>query len=87
MTSSDQFEVRYAEDGDQYTVWVYTYGGTQVSGGLTMTRPKWLEDILTVAVVGGHLREVDAPPPSRLFWCYVDHDMKLLGFHDETFND
>jgi len=62
-----------------------------ISGAITHTgplsggsgpMPAWLESIITVARIGGHLWETDRPPPEHIVWFRVDDDKQLIEFVD-----
>lgn len=81
MGTLKTFDLRYAEDDDgDFSAWIYRGDGTQVLRGTMTQRPDWLVRIADLATVGGHLEEVDAPPPTRLFWCVIDTDGNLIRF-------
>lgn len=44
----------------------------------------WLERILATAVVGGHLKRVNQPPPDAIVWFTTDLDNNLLTFLELT---
>lgn len=77
------FDMRYAEEADTFSAWVYRDIGTQVLRGTMTQRPDWLVRIADLATVGGHLENVAVPPPERLFWCTIDDEHNLVRFSFE----
>ena len=48
--------------------------------GAAGTEPQWLQDILTVARVGGHCMDIPRPPPDLIVWFRVNPDFTLVDF-------
>lgn len=44
------------------------------------TMPVWLQEIVSVAKVGGHIIDFDHPPPSALVWFSTDEAGNLITF-------
>ena len=72
-------EYRYEEKAGH---WLLTHWGVQTTEGAVGDWPKWLADILAVAVIGGHIAKVPAPPPENILWFDTDESNHLLRFRD-----
>lgn len=86
--------IRYAEDGDQYTVWFFGHDrhGNPIQqrenskqGGAIEFRPEWLTRIVDAGLIGGHMECPPHPPPNKILWAYIDDEYNLVSF--QTFND
>jgi hypothetical protein len=71
-------EIRYQEDGDKWSAITYTASGNSRSEGLVGYQPAWLQLILDVAKMGGHLTRLRDGPPDHLLWVTIDDDNNLL---------
>lgn len=72
-------EFRYQESGDEWHVSIYNYGhDTEHMGGRQGQQPAWLQIVLDIATVGGHMPPMRDGPPDRLLWAKIDADNKLL---------
>lgn len=76
----DMYECRYEERGLDYTLKKWRDGHEEASRGLVTDLPDWLSRIRDVAIVGGHLRKVNVPPPDNIVWFTTDDDGNLLNF-------
>lgn len=52
------------------------------SGGNPGTQPKWLRDIVEVAIVAEAFQEVPHPPPLRVLWFELDDNGDFLKFRN-----
>lgn len=75
---SDEIEVRYQEDGDKWSAITYNNGNNSRSEGWVGYQPAWLQLILDVAKMGGHLTRLRDGPPDHLLWVTIDDDNNLL---------
>jgi hypothetical protein len=71
-------EVRYLEDGDMWHTTTYNNGNTSHNDGRLGQQPAWLQLILDVAKVGGHLKPLHQGPPDAILWFDIDKDFNLL---------
>jgi hypothetical protein len=82
-----KYECRYEERENSFRAEVY-YAGTGSSHvsfrGHLHNRPNWLIELSNVLRVGGHLEELQAPPPDRVVWVTLDEDFKLVGVNMST---
>ena len=77
-------EYRYEERYGEYALKCW-HEGTEVSWrGELDSRPEWLERILDLALVGGHLKRIHQPPPDAIVWFTTDLDNNLLTFLELT---
>jgi len=77
--NNDPREIRYQEAGGEWQMSIYSYGNpTKHEEGMLGTQPAWLQLILDVAKVGGHMPPMRDGPPERLLWAKIDDDNKLL---------
>ena len=74
------YECRYEERDGDYTLKRWRGGHEVASRGLVTDLPDWLEQIRSVARVGGHLKRVSVPPPDNIMWFTTDDDGNLLNF-------
>lgn len=77
---NDMYECRYEERDGDYTLKRWRDGHEEASRGLIQDIPDWLEQIRSVAMVGGHLKRVTVPPPDNIMWFTTDDDGNLLNF-------
>jgi hypothetical protein len=77
-------EYRYEERCGMYHLKCWQDGNEASWRGEIAARPDWLERILTTAVVGGHLKKVNAPPPDAIVWFTTDLDNNLITFLELT---
>lgn len=73
---------RYAERGDTFLLETYGKGGKTTLSGRTEDAPEWLANIVTVAKVGGYLKEVDVGPPDRILWFITNDNGDLVRLTD-----
>ena len=71
-------EVRYQEHGSMWSTITYTTDGNSRNDGKLGSQPAWLQLILDVANIGGHLPPLRDGPPDRLLWFTIDEDFNLL---------
>ena len=71
-------EVRYQENGDMWSTLFYSNGDTSRNDGRLGTQPAWLQRIVDVARVGGHLQPLREGPPYVILWFTIDHSFNLL---------
>ena len=76
----DMYECRYEERNGEYLLKRWRDGHETSSRGFLYALPDWLEKIRSVAIVGGHLRKVNVPPPDNIIWFTTDDDGNLLNF-------
>lgn len=74
----NELEVRYQEHGSMWSTITYTTDGNSRNDGHLGYQPAWLQLILDVAKVGGHLPPLRDGPPDRLLWFTMDSDNNLL---------
>jgi len=74
------YECRYEERDDDYTLKRWRDGHEEASRGFIQDLPDWLENIRSVARVGGHLKKVNVPPPDNIVWFTTDDDNNLINF-------
>lgn len=77
---NEMYECRYEERDGDYTLKRWRDGHEVASRGLVTDLPDWLEQIRSVARVGGHLKRVSVPPPDNIMWFTTDDDGNLLNF-------
>ena len=56
----------------------YTARGNSRNDGEMGSQPVWLQRILDVARVGGHLKPLNQGPPDAILWFKIDKDFNLL---------
>ena len=79
LTGGKMREFRYQEYEDEWMMSVYSYGNpTERTEGRLGQQPAWLQLILDVAKVGGHMPPMRDGPPDRLLWVTMDDDNNLL---------
>jgi hypothetical protein len=71
-------EVRYQEAEGMWYTTIYNNGDTSRNDGRLGTQPVWLQTILDVAKVGGHLKPLNQGPPDAILWFDIDKDFNLL---------
>ena len=84
MTTPNEREYRYEERHGAYMLKCWQDGNEASWRGELGSRPEWLERILTTAVVGGHLKRIQQPPPDAIVWFTTDLDNNLLTFLELT---
>jgi len=84
MTTPNEREYRYEERYGEYALKRWHQGVETSWRGELDNRPEWLERIIATAVVGGHLKQVQNPPPDAIVWFTTDLDNNLLTFLDLT---
>lgn len=83
----DSVDHRYEETAGTYRLTTWYYGalhGTTNVTGLIEKRPSWLEDIVNVARIGGHIRDVAHSPPDQIVWFRTNPDHVLITFINFT---
>ena len=79
LTGDKMREFRYQEAGDEWHMSIYSYGNpTEQTEGRLGQQPAWLQLILDIAKVGGHMPPMRDGPPDRLLWVKLDDDNNLL---------
>lgn len=81
------FECRYEERADSFTASVYAASdGATVQSlyGPLSERPEWLVELASVLRVGGHLDQLEAPPPDRVAWVSLDQNLRLTSVDMST---
>jgi len=76
----DMYECRYEEARGEYILKRWRDGHETSSHGFIYALPEWMEKIRNVAIVGGHLKKVQVPPPDNIVWFTTDDDGNLLNF-------
>jgi hypothetical protein len=76
--NEDSIEVRYQEYTGDWQMTVYNNGNNTQSEGRIGGQPAWLQLILDVAKVGGHLKPLRDGPPDVILWFKIDKDNNLL---------
>jgi hypothetical protein len=84
MQQPHEREYRYEERYATYVLKCWHEGKETTIRGEVCSRPEWLTRIIDVAVVGGHLKRVYAPPPDAIVWFITDQDRNLLHFLELT---
>ena len=75
-------EHRYEQRGDEYTLRSWRDKEMTVTASM-VERPDWLERIIDIAVVGGHVQNIPNPPPDVIVWFRTDpRDDTLIEFVD-----
>lgn len=72
---------RYTETDGRYSL--QTWGAplpTDFSEGKLSDRPEWLTTIIDAATIGGHISNIQQPPPDRLLWFSHTKDNQLIKF-------
>jgi hypothetical protein len=77
-TNMNEREVRYQAAGDVWHTTIYNNGDISHNDGKLGTQPVWLQTILDVAKVGGHLNLLHEGPPDAILWFKVNEDYNLL---------
>ena len=82
MTTEDRYEYRYEERDGMYSTRAWN-NGREISERRELSqRPKWMTDIINLAVVGGHAKKVPNPPPELIVWFRVNKNSELVEFID-----
>jgi hypothetical protein len=84
MIKTDHREYRYEERDDMFHLKRWHDGEETSWRGYIYSRPQWLEAILNTAMVGGHLKRVNQPPPNAIVWFTTDLDNNLITFLELT---
>jgi hypothetical protein len=71
-------ECRYQEYNSDWQMTMYNNGDNTQSQGWMGGQPPWLQLILDVAKVGGHLKLLHEGPPDAILWFKVNEDYNLL---------
>ena len=72
-------EIRYQEAGHEWLMQTYDlHGHSTKRQGEQGEQPAWLQLILDVAKVGGHLKPMRDGPPDHILWFTIDSDNNLL---------
>lgn len=82
-----KYECRYEERDRSFKAEVFFEGTGNVHmvlRGELDTRPEWLVALSNVLRVGGHLEELQAPPPDRVVWVTLGDDYRLLNVNMST---
>jgi hypothetical protein len=74
----DKIECRYQEYTGDWQMTMYTNGATLQSQGWVGGQPAWLQLILDVAKIGGHLTPLRDGPPDVILWFTIDRHNNLL---------
>lgn len=75
-------EHRYEQRGREYTLRSWRDKEVTVTAAM-VERPAWLERIIEIAIVGGHIQTIPNPPPDVIVWFRTDpRDDTLIGFVD-----
>jgi hypothetical protein len=84
MHQTQEREYRYEERLIAFTLKCW-HNGTETSlRGDIGTRPPWLARIIDVAIIGGHLKRIQHPPPDAIVWFTTDLDNNLKSFLELT---
>jgi hypothetical protein len=75
---NDEIEVRYVEYVEDWQLTMYDNDTNSHNDGMLGTQPVWLQLILDVAKVGGHLQPLREGPPDVILWFKIDKDFNLL---------
>ena len=75
----------YSQTGDtcHYALW-FPDNTMRTRHMHTNQRPSWLQIIVDVAVVGGHMQKHDTPPPESTVWFEADDTFRLIRFIDRS---
>jgi hypothetical protein len=84
MTTPNEREYRYEERDGMFHLKRWQNGEEASLRGELDSRPEWLERVIATAVVGGHLKQVQQPPPDAIVWFTTDLDNNLLTFLELT---
>lgn len=76
----DMYECRYEERNGEYLLKRWRDGHETSAHGFLYALPDWMEKIRNVAIVGGHLKKIQVPPPDNVVWFTTDDDGNLLNF-------
>jgi len=76
--SDGVIECRYVGYVDEWKMTMYDDGNSVHSQGRTGGQPPWLQLILDVAKVGGHMQPMRDGPPDVILWFTIDKDFNLL---------
>jgi hypothetical protein len=80
-------EHRYEQRGDEYTLRSWRDKEMTVTAAM-VERPEWLQRIIEVAIVGGHVQKIANPPPDVIVWFRTDpRDDTLIEFVDFSKRD
>ncbi len=72
-----------ASGGTDYTLMRMKQGTTTEDYGQSAHTPRWLNDVLALATVGGYFYDVDKDKqPYKVVWFETDYDNNLLKFLD-----
>lgn len=82
MTNEDRHEYRYEERAGVYAARAWNNGREISENRPVSERPKWLTDIIAIAVAGGHAKKVPTPPPEFIVWFRVNGKQELIEFID-----
>jgi len=75
-------EHRYEQRGREYTLRSWRDKEVTVTAAM-VERPAWLERIIEIAIVGGHIQTIPNPPPDVIVWFRTDpRDDTLIEFVD-----
>jgi hypothetical protein len=74
----NEIECRYVDYVDEWQMTMYDDGATGHSQGWVGSQPPWLQLILDVAKVGGHMQRMRDGPPDVILWFKIDKDFNLL---------
>lgn len=80
----DEREYRYEERDGDFSLKRWQDGAETVTRGDIDARPEWLRRIITAAIVGGHLKRINQPPPDAIVWFTTDLDNNLITFLELT---
>jgi len=69
---------RYVENGGEWRLGRMDDGGPFTASAAE--RPEWLENIVTLAKIGGHGVMVYQPPPDYILWFTTTENFELVGF-------
>jgi len=80
-------EHRYEQRGDEYTLRSWRDKEMTVTAAM-VERPEWLQRIIEIAIVGGHVQKIANPPPDVIVWFRTDpRDDTLIEFVDFSKRD
>lgn len=82
MIAQDNYEHRYEERGDNYTVRSWREGKETTQTGLKSERPEWLLNAVHIGKVGGYMKMPPEPPPNVILWFVTDDNHRLIEFID-----
>jgi len=91
-TDDDYFKHRYEEWGDMFSLrsWRSTdrHGERDFTIGGKLKdpydRPLWLESIVHVAIIGGHVKRAPTGPHHAIVWFRTDENHNFIDFIDFT---